>query len=63
MTLIDEIDEFDEDVRLAVYERPRWWGGFAWDSFALPHLLPDGPEVPRRVPVADQPPSATDPGA
>jgi hypothetical protein len=22
-----------------------WWGGCAWDSFALPHLLPDEPEV------------------
>ena len=22
-----------------------WWGGCAWDSFALPHLLHDEPEV------------------
>jgi hypothetical protein len=22
-----------------------WWGGCAWDSFALPHLLPDEQEV------------------
>lgn len=22
-----------------------WWGGCAWDSFALPHLLEDEPEV------------------
>jgi hypothetical protein len=22
-----------------------WWGGCAWDSFALPHLLPDEPRV------------------
>jgi hypothetical protein len=22
-----------------------WWGGCAWDSFALPHVLPDEPEV------------------
>nr|WP_219944712.1 organomercurial lyase [Iamia sp. SCSIO 61187] len=22
-----------------------WWGGCAWDSFAVPHLLPDEPEV------------------
>ena len=22
-----------------------WWGGCAWDSFALPHLIPDAPEV------------------
>ncbi len=22
-----------------------WWGGCAWDSFALAHLLPDEPEV------------------
>ncbi|MDX6284774.1 MAG: hypothetical protein QOG53_259 [Frankiales bacterium] len=25
--------------------RTLWWGGCAWDSFALPHLLPDEPEV------------------
>src|SRR6187549_3217340 len=25
--------------------RTLWWGGCAWDSFALPHLLPDDPEV------------------
>jgi len=22
-----------------------WWGGCAWDSFALAHLLPDAPDV------------------
>jgi hypothetical protein len=22
-----------------------WWGGCAWDSFALPHLVPNDPEV------------------
>src|SRR3954469_10855750 len=22
-----------------------WWGGCAWDSFALPHLLYDEPDV------------------
>jgi hypothetical protein len=22
-----------------------WWGGCAWDAFALPHLLPDEPDV------------------
>jgi hypothetical protein len=22
-----------------------WWGGCAWDAFALPHLLPDEPSV------------------
>ena len=22
-----------------------WWGGCAWDSFAMPHVLPDEPEV------------------
>ena len=22
-----------------------WWGGCAWDSFALPHLVPGEPEV------------------
>jgi Alkylmercury lyase len=22
-----------------------WWGGCAWDSFAVPHLVPDEPEV------------------
>lgn len=26
-------------------ERTLWWGGCAWDSFALPHLLPDEPRV------------------
>lgn len=26
-------------------QRTLWWGGCAWDSFALPHLLPDEPEV------------------
>jgi hypothetical protein len=26
-------------------ERTLWWGGCAWDSFALPHLLPDEPQV------------------
>jgi hypothetical protein len=25
--------------------RTLWWGGCAWDSFALPHLLPGAPEV------------------
>jgi hypothetical protein len=25
--------------------RTLWWGGCAWDSFALPHLLPEDPEV------------------
>lgn len=25
--------------------RTLWWGGCAWDSFALPHLLEDEPEV------------------
>lgn len=25
--------------------RALWWGGCAWDSFALPHLLPDEPDV------------------
>lgn len=22
-----------------------WWGGCAWDSFAIPHLVPDSPSV------------------
>jgi hypothetical protein len=26
-------------------QRTLWWGGCAWDSFSLPHLLPDEPEV------------------
>jgi Alkylmercury lyase len=26
-------------------ERTLWWGGCAWDSFSMPHLLPDDPEV------------------
>ena len=25
--------------------RTLWWGGCAWDSFALPHLIPGEPEV------------------
>jgi len=25
--------------------RTLWWGGCAWDSFALPHLLPGEDEV------------------
>lgn len=25
--------------------RTLWWGGCAWDSFALPHLLPNDPDV------------------
>ncbi|MGH8893872.1 MAG: organomercurial lyase [Actinomycetes bacterium] len=25
--------------------RTLWWGGCAWDSFALPHLLPGEPDV------------------
>lgn len=25
--------------------RTLWWGGCAWDSFAIPHLLPDEPRV------------------
>ncbi len=26
-------------------ERTLWWGGCAWDAFALPHLVADEPEV------------------
>ncbi|EIV92764.1 organomercurial lyase [Frankia sp. QA3] len=25
--------------------RTLWWGGCAWDSFAIPNLVPDSPEV------------------
>jgi hypothetical protein len=25
--------------------RTLWWGGCAWDAFAIPHLVPDAPEV------------------
>ena len=25
--------------------RTLWWGGCAWDSFAIPHLVPDEPNV------------------
>jgi hypothetical protein len=25
--------------------RTLWWGGCAWDSFAIPHLVPDEPDV------------------
>ena len=30
---------------VAMGPRTLWWGGCAWDSFALPHLVPDAPEV------------------
>lgn len=26
-------------------QRTLWWGGCAWDSFAIPHLLPEEPAV------------------
>jgi hypothetical protein len=26
-------------------EKTLWWGGCAWDSFAIPHLVPGEPEV------------------
>jgi hypothetical protein len=29
----------------AMGARVLWWGGCAWDSFALPHLLPDEGEI------------------
>jgi hypothetical protein len=34
-----------------------WWGGCAWDSFALPHLLADEPDVlvATRCPSCDRP--------
>jgi len=34
-----------------------WWGGCAWDAFALPHLLPDEPDVlvATRCPACDRP--------
>ncbi|MFB7368526.1 organomercurial lyase [Streptomyces sp. NPDC056222] len=34
-----------------------WWGGCAWDSFALPHLLRDEPDVlvATRCPACDTP--------
>ena len=37
--------------------RTLWWGGCAWDSFALPHLLPDEPDVlvSTRCPGCDRP--------
>jgi hypothetical protein len=25
--------------------RTLWWGGCSWDAFAIPHLVPDDPEV------------------
>lgn len=32
-----------------------WWGGCAWDSFAIPHLVPDEPDVlvSTRCPACD----------
>jgi alkylmercury lyase-like protein len=37
--------------------RTLWWGGCAWDSFALPHLLPgeDGVLVATRCPACGRP--------
>jgi Alkylmercury lyase len=37
--------------------RTLWWGGCAWDSFALPHLLPDEGDVlvATRCPACDHP--------
>ncbi|ARX81165.1 organomercurial lyase [Streptomyces alboflavus] len=37
--------------------RTLWWGGCAWDSFALPHLLRDEPDVlvATRCPACDTP--------
>ena len=37
--------------------RTLWWGGCAWDSFALPHLVPSDPEVlvATRCPGCDRP--------
>jgi hypothetical protein len=37
--------------------RTLWWGGCAWDSFAVPHLLPDEPDVlvATRCPACDTP--------
>lgn len=34
-----------------------WWGGCAWDSFALPHLVPDEPRVlvATACPACDRP--------
>ena len=37
--------------------RTLWWGGCAWDSFALPHLVPSDPQVlvSTRCPGCDAP--------
>jgi hypothetical protein len=37
--------------------RTLWWGGCAWDSFAIPHLLPDEGEVlvSTRCPACSRP--------
>ncbi|WP_207401128.1 organomercurial lyase [Actinomadura roseirufa] len=37
--------------------RTLWWGGCAWDSFAVPHLLQDEPDVlvATRCPFCDEP--------
>jgi hypothetical protein len=37
-------------------ERKLWWGGCAWDSFAIPHLVPDEPQVlvATRCPACDR---------
>ena len=38
-------------------ERTLWWGGCAWDSFAIPHLVAAEPEVlvSTRCPACDRP--------
>jgi len=38
-------------------ERTLWWGGCAWDSFAIPNLVPEEPEVlvATRCPACDRP--------
>jgi Alkylmercury lyase len=37
--------------------RTLWWGGCCWDAFAIPHLLPDEPDVlvATRCPGCDRP--------
>lgn len=37
--------------------RALWWGGCAWDSFAIPHLVDDEPDVlvATRCPACDSP--------
>src|SRR4051812_34395392 len=39
------VTERAERVRLVMGPDTLWWGGCAWDAFAIPNLVPGAPEV------------------